>query len=224
MSKNNPYHESGVDTHKAAKLVDWMKSDLPRESQGAFGKTLGGLGGFAACFQPDFSSLEEPVIVSCTDGIGTKLLLGLQSNHLKGLGQDLVGMCLNDLYTIGATPLFFLDYFATGVLQQDQFKQVMSGLKDALKQTACPLVGGETAELPGLYEKGHFDMAGFVVGVCDKANLRNLTLVKENDVLIALPSSGFHSNGYSLIRKWVKENDELNQPEILEYLLSLIHI
>ena len=195
LTDKNPYRESGVDTEGAGKLVDWLKDSSSIEGSSPkptnaknYGQTLGGLGGFAACFQPNFSSFKEPVLVSCTDGIGTKLLLGIQTKKLKGLGQDLAGMCLNDLYTMGATPLFFLDYFATGTLDHHQFKDVVGGLKEVLDAVNCGLVGGETAELPGLYEKGHFDMAGFVVGVSEKQSLPNVENVKAGDALIALPS------------------------------------
>ncbi len=224
MTDKNPYRESGVDTEGAGKLVDWLKGSSPKPrssiSPKNFGSPLGGLGGFAACFQPDFSSLKEPVIVSCTDGIGTKLLLGIQTRKLVGLGQDLAGMCLNDLYTMGATPLFFLDYFATGTLDHEQFKDVVGGLKGVLDAVNCSLVGGETAELPGLYEKGHFDMAGFVVGVCDKQNLPDISNVKEGDKLIAIPSSGFHSNGYSLLRKWLAEHKALQSSKFHDFLME----
>ena len=154
MTDKNPYRESGVDTKGAGELVDWLKdtSANPEDPgpQKSLGKSLGGLGGFAACFQPNFSQFKEPVLVSCTDGIGTKLLLGIQTGiNSTGLGEDLAGMCLNDLYTMGATPLFFLDYFATGTLDHQQFKDVVGGLKSVLDSVNCALVGGETAELAG---------------------------------------------------------------------------
>ncbi len=129
-------------------------------------------------------------------------------------------MCINDLYTTGAHPLFFLDYYASGKLSKDQFKEVLSSIKKGLEIASCPLMGGETAELPGLYQGSHFDLAGFVVGVVDEENLINPSLVKKTDILYALPSSGFHSNGYSLLRKWLKDKPALHTKENLDFLLT----
>ena len=156
--------------------------------------------------------------MTSTDGVGTKVLLGIESNILTGLGLDLVAMCVNDLYTVGGRPLFFLDYYATGVLDEAQFKDVLTGIKEGCRQSQALLLGGETAEMPGLYEKRHFDLAGFVVGAVDGAAMLGAHNVQAGDVLLALPSSGFHSNGYSLIRRWAKEkqpNNELMQKLML---------
>ncbi len=197
------YKESGVDVAKGDALVDWLQSRKADKSSG--GEVVSGIGGFAALFRPDFSGMEDPLLVSGTDGVGTKVLLGLEHNQLEGLGVDLVAMCVNDLYTVGGRPLFFLDYYATGILDENQFKAILSGIRKGLDQSNAALLGGETAELPGLYEKGHFDLAGFVVGVVDgKKRLRH-ELVQKGDKLIALNASGFHSNGYSLVRKWLAE-------------------
>lgn len=196
------YKESGVDVEKGDALVDWLQDSGSIGTRG--GQVVSGIGGFAALFRPDFKGMEDPLLVTGTDGVGTKVLLAIEEKQLEGLGFDLVAMCVNDLYTVGGRPLFFLDYYATGILDADQFKAVLAGIRAALKQCDTALLGGETAELPGLYAKGHFDLAGFVVGVVDGARRLKAELVREGDVLIALESSGFHSNGYSLLRKWLK--------------------
>jgi len=202
--KRDLYKASGVDVEKGDALVDWLQEDRA-ESQQKYGHVVSGIGGFAALYRPQFQGMVDPLLVSSTDGVGTKVLLGLETGKLEGLGIDLVAMCVNDLYTIGGVPLFFLDYFATGVLDQDQFKQVLSGIKNGLRQASTSLLGGETAELPGLYAKGHFDLAGFVVGVVDAPKKLGAEKVRVGDVLMAFESSGFHSNGYSLVRRWLAE-------------------
>jgi len=202
--KKDLYKESGVDVKKGEELVDWLKETGTEKVNG--GSLVSGIGGFAALFRPDFSGYEDPLLVSGTDGVGTKLLLGIEHNLLEGLGQDLVAMCVNDLYTLGAKPLFFLDYYATSNLDSNQFKSVLTGIKSALDQCQCSLMGGETAELPGLYSKGHFDLAGFVVGVVDKPKVLGPDKVKSGDKLYSLAANGFHSNGYSLVRKWISES------------------
>jgi phosphoribosylformylglycinamidine cyclo-ligase len=164
--------------------------------------------------------MTDPLLVSSTDGVGTKLLLGIQENRLEGLGIDLVAMCVNDLYTVGATPMFFLDYFATGKLDEAQFKSVLTGIRKGLDAAGCMLLGGETAELPGLYGKSHFDLAGFVVGVVDGKRVLGPNRVNEGDVLYAFPSSGFHSNGYSLIRKWLESSNSGTKEKFTEHVLT----
>ncbi len=204
--KKDLYKESGVDVEKGDALVDWLKDTGSSSVHG--GEVVSGIGGFAALYRPNFSGMKDPLLVSGTDGVGTKVLLAIEEKQLEGLGYDLVAMCVNDLYTVGGKPLFFLDYYATGVLDEEQFKSVLKGIRSALNQCETALMGGETAELPGLYEKGHFDLAGFVVGVVDGAKRLKPDMVKTGDVLIALESSGFHSNGYSLLRKWLKAKPE----------------
>lgn len=210
------YKESGVDVAKGDALVDWLQSRKADQVNG--GEVVSGIGGFAALFRPDFSGMEDPLLVSGTDGVGTKVLLGIEHDQLEGLGVDLVAMCVNDLYTVGGRPLFFLDYYATGILDEKQFKAILSGIKKGLAQSSAALLGGETAELPGLYEKGHFDLAGFVVGVVDGKKRLRPELVQAGDKLIALNASGFHSNGYSLVRKWLAEKpvDQATLNRILE--------
>jgi phosphoribosylformylglycinamidine cyclo-ligase len=211
------YRESGVDIEKADKLVDWLK-DGGADQTTKYGSAVAGVGGFAALFRPDFSKLEKPLLVTGTDGVGTKVMLGCEYDNVKGLGQDLVAMCVNDLYTLGARPLFFLDYYATGALDENQFKDIVTGIKTALSACEAILIGGETAEMPGLYEKGHFDLAGFIVGCVDENKVLGPHRVKNGDTLYALESSGFHSNGFSLVRKWVKENTPAS--EVIEKLLE----
>ena len=203
-TKSSLYQESGVDVAKGDALVDWLKDGAAATSS-PYGRTVEGIGGFSALFRPDFKGMKDPLLVSGTDGVGTKVLLGLHYDRLEGLGIDLVAMCVNDLYTLGATPLFFLDYYATGTLDEQQFKRILTGIRQGLAPCRAALLGGETAELPGLYAKGHFDLAGFVVGVVDNEHRLGAHRVREGDRLIALASSGFHSNGYSLVRKWFAE-------------------
>jgi len=212
------YKEAGVDVEKGDRLVDWLKSDDKAPAPSRHGAVVSGIGGFAALFRPDFRGLEDPLLISSTDGVGTKVLLGIETGHLEGLGQDLVAMCVNDLYTIGGRPLFFLDYYATGVLDEEQFKAVLRGIKKSLDSCGCALMGGETAELPGLYEKGHFDLAGFVVGIVDGKKVLGAERVREGDALYAIAASGFHSNGYSLVRRWLQ--DRPTDPRTLEKLMT----
>ena len=209
------YKAAGVDIEKGDELVSWLKSG---EDSGSGGEVVSGIGGFAALFRPNFSGMTDPLLISGTDGVGTKVLLGIDHGQLRGLGQDLVAMCVNDLYCVGGRPLFFLDYYATGALDKEQFKEVLAGIREGLSQCQTALLGGETAELPGLYKSGHFDLAGFVVGVVDSPRQMKAANVKQGDVLIALESSGFHSNGYSLVRKLIA--DTPISAELLHRLLE----
>lgn len=220
MSSKDQYRESGVDIEKADNLIEWLKDKNSKDDETSpFGKIQAGIGGFASLFRPNFGSMKDPLLVSGTDGVGTKLLLGLENDQLEGLGIDLVAMCINDIYTLGAHPLFFIDYFATGKLDDNQFKSILSGIKKGLKGTGAALIGGETAELPGLYQHGHFDLAGFIVGVVDGEKIPKPESIKAGDTLIALHSNGFHSNGYSLVRKWLKETKNPSN-ELVQNLLN----
>jgi phosphoribosylformylglycinamidine cyclo-ligase len=215
---DNLYKNAGVDTAKGDALVDWLQEKKttfvhPR----GMGRVLDGIGGFAGLFSVEWSKFKKPSLVASTDGVGTKLLLGLQENRCQNLGQDLVAMCVNDLYTVGAVPLFFLDYYATGALDETQFRDVLSSIKASCNSCSMALLGGETAEMPGLYERGHFDLAGFVVGIVDDDARLGPHKVKEGDRLISFASSGFHSNGYSLIRNWLAKHP---RPDLIEKLLS----
>ncbi len=192
------YAGSGVNIEAGNDLVRRIKPHAKRTHTPG---VLGGLGGFGALFQHDFSAYREPILVSSTDGVGTKLKLAFQLNRHDTVGRDLVAMCVNDLICCGARPLFFLDYFATGKLSPDQGEAVVKGIADGCVEAGCALVGGETAELPGFYSEGEYDLAGFTVGVVDKPKLIDGSSVRVGDVVLGLQSSGLHSNGYSLGRK-----------------------
>ncbi len=197
MSKSLSYQDSGVDINAGNALVDRIKSQVARTKRP---EVLGGLGGFGAlCEIPE--GYRKPVLVSGTDGVGTKLRLAIDLNKHDTIGIDLVAMCVNDLIVCGAEPLFFLDYYATGHLNVDAAADVVSGIAEGCVQSKCALVGGETAEMPGMYEGDDYDLAGFCVGVVEKDDILDGSKVASGDILIGLTSSGPHSNGYSLIRK-----------------------
>ncbi len=215
------YKNAGVDIEAGDDVVTWLQEQKSVTPAHKFGEPIEKIGGFASLFSLNVEGLKKPALVSSTDGVGTKVLLALETGgEISGLGIDLVAMCVNDLFTLGATPLFFLDYYATGALDRDQFKQVLTGIQLGLKTCGCSLAGGETAEMPGLYAPGHLDLAGFVVGIVDQMDVLGKEKVKNGDELWALPSSGFHSNGYSLIRKWLKDFSHLNSPELRANLLK----
>lgn len=213
------YKSSGVDIDKGDALVEWLKSSSDNPpSITKVGQVAAGIGGFAGVFTPNFKKMEEPQLVAGSDGVGTKLLLAIEERQLGGVGIDLVAMCANDLYCIGARPMFFVDYYATGKLDDEQFRQVLTGIKKGLVQAQCSLLGGETAELPGLYADGHLDLAGFIVGVVDRKKQIGPHLIKPGDKLLAIPSTGFHSNGYSLVRKWLERSSRSS--ELIQHLLA----
>jgi len=191
------YKDAGVDINAGNALVERIKPEVKRTTRA---EVIGGLGGFGAlCAIP--SKYKEPVLVSGTDGVGTKLRLAIDLKKHDTIGIDLVAMCVNDLVVQGAEPLFFLDYYATGKLDVDVATDVVKGIADGCVQSGCALVGGETAEMPGMYHAGDYDLAGFCVGVVEKSEIIDGSRVKNGDALIALGSSGPHSNGYSLVRK-----------------------
>jgi phosphoribosylformylglycinamidine cyclo-ligase len=191
------YKDAGVDIDAGNALVDRIKHVAKRTSRP---EVMGGLGGFGAlCELP--KNYKEPVLVSGTDGVGTKLRLAMDLGKHDTIGIDLVAMCVNDLIVAGAEPLLFLDYYATGKLNVDIAADVVEGIGAGCEQAGCALVGGETAEMPGMYEGDDYDLAGFCVGVVEKANILDGSNVSDGDVLLGLASSGPHSNGYSLIRK-----------------------
>lgn len=192
------YAAAGVNIEAGNEVVRRIK---PHAQRTFIPGVLSGLGGFGALFQPDLSGYKEPVLVSSTDGVGTKLKIAFDLNRHDTVGQDLVAMCVNDLLPCGAKPLFFLDYFATGKLTPETAEAVVKGIADGCELAGCALIGGETAELPGFYAPGEYDLAGFTVGVADKANVLDGSKVSVGDVIIGLPSSGLHSNGYSLARR-----------------------
>lgn len=212
------YADAGVDIDRGDALVDdigkIVKSTMRPE-------VLAGVGGFGALVGLP-KKYKQPVLVSGTDGVGTKLKLGIETGRLEGLGQDLVGMCVNDVLVSGAEPLFFLDYYATGKLDNLAAAKVIKGIAHGCKLAGCALVGGETAEMPGLYAAGDFDLAGFCVAVAEKNKIINGSRIKPGDVLIGLPSSGPHSNGYSLVRKILAHRHYKLAPkgELTEALLA----
>ncbi len=219
MNEKNLYKQAGVDVEKGDRVIDSLKNDGVR-TDSPLGEVVSGIGGFAALFKPHFKSYESPLLVSATDGVGTKLDLAKAQKMLSGVGEDLVGMCVNDLYTLAAEPLFFLDYYVTESLNEEEFSTILKSIKKGLNKCQCVLLGGETAEHPGVVPKGHLDLAGFVVGMVDEKNVLGSHHVKKSDQLFALPSSGFHSNGFSLIRKWLDHNEKQITPELLERLLT----
>ncbi|SEH07655.1 phosphoribosylformylglycinamidine cyclo-ligase [Candidatus Venteria ishoeyi] len=192
------YRDAGVDIDTGNRLIDRIKPIAARTQRPG---VLGGLGGFGALFEIPLDRYKEPVLVSGTDGVGTKLRLAMQLNLHHTVGIDLVAMCANDLIVQGAEPLFFLDYYATGKLELEVATQVVEGIGRGCELSAMSLIGGETAEMPGMYQDGDYDLAGFCVGIVEKSKILDGSKVQAGDVLIALASSGPHSNGYSLIRK-----------------------
>ncbi|MBW3636689.1 MAG: phosphoribosylformylglycinamidine cyclo-ligase [Armatimonadetes bacterium] len=192
------YAQSGVNIEAGNELVRRIKPHAQRTRTPG---VLSGIGGFGALFQHDFSNYVEPILVSSTDGVGTKLKIAFDLGRHDTVGRDLVAMCVNDLICLGAKPLFFLDYFATGKLSPDDAENVVKGIADGCVEAGCALIGGETAELPGFYAPGEYDLAGFTVGVVDKPKIIDGSKVEVGDAIIGLASSGLHSNGYSLARK-----------------------
>ena len=198
------YKQSGVDIDAGDALVERIK---PLAAATRIAEVMGGVGGFAGlCRVP--ADVEEPVLVSGTDGVGTKLKVAFATGIHDTIGFDLVGMCVNDVITCGARPLFFLDYFGTGKLDLGVAEAVIRGIANACKESGCALLGGETAELPGMYAGGEYDLAGFAVGVVAKKKIVDGKRVAAGDVVIGLPSSGLHSNGYSLARKVLADLNE----------------
>lgn len=201
------YKESGVNIESGDDFVEGIKKILGGVQESK--ELISGVGGFAALFAPDLSGIEEPVLVSGADGVGTKLKIAFMSGAHDTVGIDLVAMCVNDIVTTGARPLFFLDYFATGRLERERDLAVISGIKKGCDLAGCILVGGETAELPGFYREGEYDLAGFAVGVVDRKNLIDGSEVSHGDVCVGISSSGLHSNGFSLARKVLFEERKL---------------
>jgi phosphoribosylformylglycinamidine cyclo-ligase len=198
------YRDAGVDIEAGDNLV---KAIGPLAKATRRAGVMGGLGGFGALFDLKQEGWVDPVLVSGTDGVGTKLMLAFETGQHSTVGIDLVAMCANDVLAQGAEPLFFLDYFATGKLEGDTAEQVIAGIAEGCKQAGCALIGGETAEMPGMYPPGHYDLAGFVVGAVERADILPLMSdMQAGDILVGIASSGPHSNGYSLIRKVVERS------------------
>ena len=215
------YKDAGVDIDAGNALVENIKGAVKRTTRP---EVMGGLGGFGSVCQLP-TGYKEPVLVAGTDGVGTKLRLAIDLNKHDTVGIDLVAMCVNDLIVQGAEPLFFLDYYATAKLDVDVASNVVSGIAEGCVQAGCALVGGETAEMPGMYHQGDYDIAGFCVGVAEKSRLLDGSKVAAGDQLIALAASGPHSNGFSLIRKVLEVNNTdtaelLNGKPLAEHLLA----
>jgi len=192
------YRDAGVDIDAGNALVERIKPAVASTRRDG---VLGGIGGFGGLFELPLDRYREPVLVSATDGVGTKLKLAIESDRHERIGIDLVAMCVNDIIVAGAEPLFFLDYYATGKLEVEIAASVVEGIAEGCRRAGCALVGGETAEMPGMYAAGDYDLAGFCVGIVDKSQILDGGKVAAGDVLIGLASSGPHSNGYSLVRK-----------------------
>ena len=208
MKKNeNSYKKSGVNISLANKLVKHIsklsKNDDQKRKNSSKKEVIGG---FGSLFDISNLKIKDPVIVSCTDGVGTKIDLANKFKKFDTIGIDLVAMCVNDLIVQGAKPLFFLDYIAVGKLNLNKTKKILRGIFKGCKISNCKLIGGETAEMPGIYSKDKFDLAGFSVGIVSKKKILDKKNVKNNNVVLAIPSSGVHSNGYSLIRSLLKKN------------------
>lgn len=198
MSKSLTYADAGVDIDKGNAFVENIKNIVKETPQEG---VLGGIGGFGGLFAPNLKGMNEPVFVSGTDGVGTKLKIAFLTGKHDTIGIDLVAMCVNDIAVTGAKPLFFLDYFSTGKLELDTATDVVKGIAEGCKQAECALLGGETAEMPGIYDDNEYDLAGFSVGVVDREKMIDNSKICHGHSLIGIESSGIHSNGYSLVRK-----------------------
>lgn len=214
----NAYGKAGVDVTAGYESVKRMKKHIDRTQRP---ETLGAVGGFGGAFDISQLSVKEPVLVSGTDGVGTKLLIAIEQGKHHTIGIDCVAMCVNDIIAQGALPLFFLDYIATSKVEPAIVEDIVAGIAEGCVQAGAALIGGETAEMPDMYHRDHYDVAGFTVGMAEKSQLIQVGNVKAGDVLIGLPSTGLHSNGYSLVRKlFFKDNqytydsqfDELDLP------------
>ncbi|MEH7156397.1 phosphoribosylformylglycinamidine cyclo-ligase [Neobacillus drentensis] len=194
----NAYTQAGVNIEAGYEAVERMKKHVQKTARAG---VLGSLGGFGGMFDLSALQLKEPVLVSGTDGVGTKLMIAFWMDQHDTIGIDAVAMCVNDIVVQGAEPLFFLDYIACGKAVPEKIEAIVKGIADGCQQAGCALIGGETAEMPGLYSESEYDLAGFTVGACEKSQLITGETIQAGDVLIGLASSGIHSNGYSLVRK-----------------------
>jgi len=210
----NTYKKSGVNMASADKLVNYI-SKISRKTykKNTETKSFKNIGSFGSIFDLSKLNMKNPIIVSSTDGVGTKIEIANQIKKFNTIGIDLVAMCVNDLIVQGAKPIFFLDYIAINKLKLKKVKKILDGIVVGCKLAECALIGGETAEMPGTYEKNKFDLAGFAVGVVEKKNLLVKSRIKNGDIVMAVPSSGLHSNGFSLVRNIIKKKQNLNLPK-----------
>ncbi len=213
-SKSESYAAAGVDVTAGYESVDRIK---PLVQSTYIPGVIGDLGGFGGLFKPQLDGIEEPVLVSGTDGVGTKLKIAFLTNKHDTVGIDCVAMCVNDIVCSGAKPLFFLDYLAVGKNFPERIEKIVSGVTEGCRQAGCALIGGETAEMPGFYPIDEYDLAGFAVGLMDKTRVIDGSSINDGDILIGLASSGIHSNGYSLVRKVL----DVENRDLSEYIPSL---
>lgn len=212
---NLTYEAAGVNIDQGNKAVELIKPLVAKTKRP---EVLGNLGGFGGLFALDINKYQEPVLVSGTDGVGTKLAVAQAMGQHQTIGIDCVAMCVNDILAVGAEPLFFLDYLAVGRLEPEQVKDIVAGVAEGCSQAGCALIGGETAEMPGFYRPGEYDVAGFAVGIAERSKLIDGSTITPGDVLLGLPSSGLHSNGYSLARKICFEKNKWTTSKYLEEL------
>jgi phosphoribosylformylglycinamidine cyclo-ligase len=216
------YKSAGVDVEAGDALVDWLKES--RTPMPHAERLVSGIGGFAALFRIGFPEMKKPCLVSSTDGVGTKIKLAAQFKMYDGVGQDLVAMCVNDLVCVGAQPLFFLDYYATGRLELEAAKEFLGGVRRACIESGAALIGGETAEMPGVYHGNDFDAAGFSVGIVDEDAALGAHRVSIGDRVIGVSSSGFHSNGFSLLRRVFEDEIANEDLETVKRLMTPTHL
>jgi len=209
MTEELTYAAAGVDIDKANRLVDRIKAIAKSTARPG---VMGDIGGFGGMFSLNVANMEKPVLVSSTDGVGTKLKIAFLTGRHDTVGIDLVAMSVNDIVVQGARPLFFLDYFSTGRLDEGLAEAVISGIGEGCRQAGCALIGGETAEMPGFYADNEYDLAGFAVGLVDNAKIIDGSEIRRGDNLVGIASSGLHSNGYSLVRKIVFASSETTRP------------
>ena len=213
------YKDSGVDKEAGYNQVQMIKGLIKKTHTPG---VLSDIGGFAGLFQLDIENYKEPVLVSGTDGVGTKLMIAFMMDKHDTIGEDCVAMCVNDILCQGAKPLFFLDYIATGKLIPEKMASVVEGVSNGCIKSDCALIGGETAEMPGMYKEDEYDLAGFAVGLVDKEKIITGAKIEQGDILIGLPSSGIHSNGYSLVRKIVFDKMKMDVDTFIPELESTL--
>ncbi|UII56338.1 phosphoribosylformylglycinamidine cyclo-ligase [Cytobacillus spongiae] len=215
----NAYKQAGVDIEAGYEAVTRMKKHVKKTMRPG---VIGGLGGFGGMFDLSVLNLKEPVLISGTDGVGTKLMLAIMMDQHDTIGIDAVAMCVNDIVVQGAEPLYFLDYIACGKAEPSKIEAIVKGIADGCEMAGCALVGGETAEMPGMYSEEDYDLAGFAVGACEKSELITGQSIQADDVLIGIASNGIHSNGYSLVRKIFLEDAKLSLTDYVDELGSTL--